>query len=260
LTRAVVAATALLVMSAMVGCGSNGSGESQDADVGGARVSWGEPAGGHPTALVMLIHGGGWRASESGYEDQKTNAASFEREGYATVAIDYDEGAKGFRQIVDVYKAARERYPGLPICASGISAGGNFALMLATREPDLDCVLALVAPTDLTSIAEQDPEGDEAYQAAVTTLGKDQLAKFSPVRYANRIRAKVLLVVAETDPIVPADQGRELAHALPGAQLLVLPPGPVHAEWAHFGGVQPNAQNLVLERDFEFVKQATQTR
>ena len=254
-------ATALLVISATVGCGSNGgAGESQNADVGGARVSWGEPAGGHPTALVMLIHGGGWRASESGYEEQKRNAVSFQREGYATVAIDYDEGVKGFRQIVDVYKAARERYPGLPICASGISAGGNFSLMLAAREPDLDCVLALVAPTDLTSLAEQDPEGDEAYRAAVATLGKDQLAKFSPVRYANRIKARVLLVVAETDPIVPADQGRELAQALPGAQLLVLPPGPVHAEWAHYGGVQPNARNIVLERDFEFLKQATHGR
>jgi acetyl esterase/lipase len=261
LTRAILGATALLVLSAMMGCGDGAQqGESQEAVVGGAQVSWGEPDDGHPTALVMLIHGGGWRASESGYEDQKTNAATFQREGYATAAIDYDDGAKGFRQIVDVYKAARERYPGLPICASGISAGGNFALMLATREPDLDCVLALVPPTDLTSLAEQDPEGDEAYRAAVTALGKDQLAKFSPIRYANRIKAQVLLVVAETDPIVPADQGRELAQALPGAQLLVLPPGPVHAEWAHFGGVQPDAQNIVLERDFEFLKQATQSR
>jgi dipeptidyl aminopeptidase/acylaminoacyl peptidase len=251
-------ATALLTLSAMVGCGGNGGGESQEADVGGAKVSWGEPADGHPAALVMLIHGGGWRASESGYEEQKANAQNFQQQGYATVAIDYAEGLQGFRQIEDVYRAARERYPGLPICASGISAGGHLALMLAAREPDLDCVLALVAPTDLTSLVAQDPEGDEAYNAAVTAFGNNGLAKFSPVRYANRIKAKVLMVVAEDDPIVPADQGRELARALPGAQLVVLPTGPDRVQWAHYAGVQPDAQNIVIERDFDFLKEATQ--
>jgi acetyl esterase/lipase len=256
-----VAATTLAILCVAAGCGGEeDDGGSDDADIGGAQVSWGEPAGGDPAALVMLIHGGGWQPSEPGYEEQKANAATFQREGYATVAIAYDEGAQGFRQIVDVYKEARERYPDLPICASGISAGGNLSLMLAAREPELACVLALSAPTDLISLAEQDPEGDEAYQAAVTAFGEDQLATFSPVRFANRIKAKVLLVDAAADPIVPADQGRELAHALPGAQLLVLPPGPVHAKWAHYGGVQPDAQNIVLERDFAFLKEATQAR
>jgi dipeptidyl aminopeptidase/acylaminoacyl peptidase len=257
LTRAILAATALLVLAALVGCGGGDEGNSQEADVGSARVSWGEPEDGKPTALVMLIHGGGWRASESAYEEQKANAKNFQREGYATVAIDYAPGAQGFRQIEDVYGAARQRYPGLPICASGISAGGHLALMLAAREPDLTCVLTLVAPTDLTTLVAQDPEGDEAYNAAVRAFGNNGLAKFSPVRYADRIKAKVLMVVAEDDPVVPADQGRELAQALPSAQLIVLPPGPDQAQWAHFAGVQPDAQNLVIERDFDFLKEAT---
>jgi acetyl esterase/lipase len=256
--RAVLVAAALLALSALVGCGNGGDdGESQEAEVGGARVSWGQPAGGDPTALVMLIHGGGWRASESGYEEQRANAKNFQEQDYATVAIDYAPGLQGFRQVEDVYRAARERYPGLPICASGVSAGGHLALMLAAREPDLTCVLTLVAPTDLTTLVAQDPEGDEAYNAAVAAFGTNGLAKFSPVRYASRIRAKVLMVVAEDDPIVPADQGRELAQALPGSQLLVLPPGPDKVQWAHYAGVQPDAQNLVIERDFDFLKEAT---
>jgi dipeptidyl aminopeptidase/acylaminoacyl peptidase len=250
---------ALLVPSAMVGCGDEGPDTgTHETDLGGARVTWGEPAAGNPRALVMLIHGGGWQRSDPGYEEQKANATSFQSRGYATVAIGYDEGAKGFRQVVDVYEQARRRYPNLPICASGVSAGGNLSLMLATREPDLNCVLALVAPTDLTSLAKQDPEGDEAYQAAVIAFGKDQLAKFSPVRYADRIKAKVLLIVAEGDPIVPADQGRELARALPGSELLVLPPGPVHVQWAHYAGVQPNAREIAIKRDFDFLDRATQ--
>jgi dipeptidyl aminopeptidase/acylaminoacyl peptidase len=254
-----LAATALLAVASMVGCGGGGhDAPAQDADVGGARVSWGEPEGGTPRAVVMLIHGGGWQRSDPGYEEQKANAKTFQNRGYATVAIGYDEGAKGFRQVVDVYEQARQRYPSLPICASGVSAGANLALMLATREPELDCVLALSAPTDLTSLAKQDPEGDEAYQAAVTAFGKDQLAKFSPVRYVDSIKAKVLLIAAEGDPIVPAGQGRELARALPGSELLVLPPGPVHVQWAHYAGVQPNAQDSAIKRDFDFLNQATQ--
>jgi acetyl esterase/lipase len=258
---AVLAATALAILSAAAGCG----GGDDDAgggnpNLGGARVSWGQPASGHPSAVVLLIHGGGWRPSDSGYEEQKANAEILQDRGYATAAIGYDEGTRGFRQIVGVYKAARARYPGLPVCASGISAGGNLALMLATSEPDLQCVIAVSSPTDLTTLARQDPQGDEAYGLAVAAFGKDQLARFSPVRYTGRIRAKVLLIAADTDPIVPAAQSRELGKALPGAQLLDFPPGPDRVEWAHYGGVQPTASNIALEREFEFLKAATQGR
>lgn len=250
-----MAATALLIVCAFAGCGG-GDDDGEDGP-GAARVSWGEPS--DPKAVVMLIHGGGWQPSDSGYEEQKANAENFQDQGYATVAIGYDEGAKGFRQVVDVYREAQRRYPDLPICASGISAGGNLALMLATREPDLTCVVALAAPTDLTSLAEQDPEGDEAHQAAVKAFGKDQLAKFSPVRYADRIKAKVLLILSESDPVDPVDQGEELARVLPDLELLVLPPGPVQAAFAHWGGVQPDAQQIVVERVVEFLDAATQT-
>jgi acetyl esterase/lipase len=261
MTMRVLLLTALIALSAVVGCGEEGhDDELREPNVGGARLSWGEPPGGDPIGVVMLIHGGGWERSYSGYEEQRENAENFQDKGYATVAIGYDEGAKGFRQVVATYEEARERYPDLPICASGLSAGGHLALMLATREPDLDCVIALAAPTDLTSLAEQDPEGDEAYVAAVSAFGRNRLARFSPIRYADRIRAKVLLMVAEDDPVAPAEQVRELARALPGSELLVLPPGPVPVPWAHFGGVQPNADDVVVERTFDFLDASTLNR
>lgn len=251
------AATASLMLLAGVGCGVDDPSLSEER-VAGARVLWGEPAGGDPIGLVMLIHGGGWQHSDSRYEEQKRTSTNFLGRGYATVAIGYDEGARGFRQVVEVYKEARKRYPDLPVCATGVSAGGHLSLMLATRRPDLDCVLAVAAPTDITSIAAQDPGGDEVYNAAVKAFGKDQLARFSPALHADRIKAKVLLINAEADPLVPADQGRELARALPGMELLLLPPGPVRAPFAHFGGVQPDAQSIVTERQFEFLNAATQ--
>jgi acetyl esterase/lipase len=254
---AMVVVAAFLITSAAVGCGGEGDDAGPDTALGGARVAWGEPTG-DPKGLVMLIHGGGWQPSDSEYEQQRQNARSLQDQGYATVAIGYDEGAKGFRQVVEVYKEAREQYPNLPICASGISAGGHLALMLAVREPDLDCVLALAAPTDLTTLAEDDPSGDEAYRAAVKAFGEDRLAEFSPLRYADRIKAKVLMIIAESDPIAPVAQDRKLAAALPGAELVVLPPGPLSVPFAHFGGVQEDAQNVVIEEDLNFLEMATE--
>ncbi|HEY1237549.1 MAG TPA: prolyl oligopeptidase family serine peptidase [Solirubrobacterales bacterium] len=255
---AALAATALSILIA-AGCGGGGGGDDDllPKTVGGAPVSWNVPEN-HPAGLVILLHGGGWRASDSGYEQQQRNAEVIQDHGYATVAVDYAQGAEGYQQLVEVFKEARRRYPGLPVCAVGISAGGNMALTLATQEPDLHCVIALSAPTDLTTIAQQDPDADEAHKAAVENLGTNLFAKFSPALRADRIRAKVLLIAAANDPVVPAEQSRELARALPGAQLLELPAGPEPAEFAHFGGVQPGAQDTVIDREFDFLKQATQ--
>ena len=257
-----VAVTAVLfsTLAGVVGCGGGDDDAGlRDPEVAGARVSWGEPNDRDPVGVVMLIHGGGWERSYSGYEEQRENAENFQDKGYATVAIGYDEGAKGFRQVVATYKEARRRYPDLPICASGLSAGGHLALMLATREPDLDCAIALAAPTDLTSLAEQDPEGDEAYKAAVRAFGRNRLAEYSPIRYADRIKARVLLMVAEDDPVAPVAQVEEFARMLPRSELLVLPPGPVPVPWAHFGGVEPDAQEVVVERTFDFLDAATRS-
>jgi acetyl esterase/lipase len=247
----------LLLLIGAAGCGGGGDDNGPDGNFGGARVSWGEPANGHPKAVVMLLHGGGWQPSPAGYEGEKKSAPILQDRGYATVAVGYDAGTKGFRQIVAVYKEARRQYPDLPICASGISAGGHLALMLATREPDLDCVMALSSPVDLTTLGQQDPENQESYDAAVRAFGTGKLARFSPVRYADRIRAKVLLIQAEDDPLVPVEQADELKRALPDAEVLILPTGDTPAVFAHGGGVQETAQNTVIQREFDFLQQAT---
>jgi acetyl esterase/lipase len=257
LARAGLLTALLLLLIGVAGCGGGGDDDGPNSNFGGARVSWGEPASGNPKAVVMLLHGGGWQPSPAGYEGQKKSAPVLQDQGYATVAIGYDAGAKGFRQIVEVYKEARRQYPDLPICASGISAGGHLALMLATREPDLDCVMALSSPVDLTTLAEQDPEDEESYDAAVKAFGAGKLATFSPVRYADRIRAKVLLIQAEDDPLVPVEQADELKRALPDAQVLILETGDTPAVFAHGGGVQEDAQNTVIEREFDFLQQST---
>jgi dipeptidyl aminopeptidase/acylaminoacyl peptidase len=258
------ALAAVLLVLSLTACGQTApdfgqnGGKLGEQTIAGAKVDWGEPSNGDPVGVVMLLPGGGWQRNDAEYQGQRQAGKSLQGQGYATVAIEYDSGIKGFKQILAIYKDARKRYPDLPICANGISAGGHWALMLATREPDLACVETLSSPTDLTTVAQQDPSGDETYAAALRAFGQGGLARWSPLDYANKIKAKVLLVAAESDPVVPAEQSRELARALPGAQLLVVPPGPDQVVWAHYGGVQPDAQNAVLQREVDFLKAATQ--
>ena len=260
---AALAAT-LLVLS-LAACGEEASdigtgGKLGETTIAGAKVYWGEPSNGDPVALLMLLPGGGWQRNPAEYEGQVQAGKSLNGQGYATAAIEYDAGAKGFSQVQAVYKAARKRYPDIPICANGTSAGGNLALLLATREPELACVATLAAPTDLTTIADQDPTGDEALAAATRAFGANRLAEFSPAKFANKIKAKILMVIAETDPLVPVAQGEELKQALPSAQLVVVPPGDVPVPWAHYGGVPADAQNDVITRELDFIKASTQQK
>jgi dipeptidyl aminopeptidase/acylaminoacyl peptidase len=219
------------------GCGSHHASPRAGFDASLPKVDWREPSGSHPTKVMILIHGGGWRPNPAGYEAMRRTAAVYRNRGFATVVIGYSAGAEGFRQIQSLYSRVRRRYPRLPICAYGISAGGNFALMLAAREPDLDCVVDLVGPTDLNSLQAQGSA--EGNRLAVDAFGEDQLARYSPVRYANRIKAKVLMIYSETDPVVPVAQGREMARALPGSELVVVTPGFDH--WLHGAMVAPES-------------------
>jgi acetyl esterase/lipase len=217
------------------------------------QVHWGEPdedsGSGEPRGLLMLLHGGGWQPNLIGYRDQIVLGEMFQEDGFATVAVAYAAGAEGFSQIEDVYAEAKERYPGVPICAIGQSAGGHLALMLATREPDLACAVSMAGPTNLTSLDEE--EDAEGLKYAEAAFGLDALAEFSPVLHADRIQARVLMMMAENDPLVPVEQGYELGEVLPGAQLLVLPPGP--APWLH-SGISLTAGQQAKEKQDEFLE------
>jgi acetyl esterase/lipase len=250
------AAAALVVVLLASGCGSSGgSGEAsacKDRSRGLPKVTWEIPAT-DPSGVVILLHGGGWQPNPSGYRAQVTYGKAIAAGGVATVAVGYGRGASGFRQLEDVYSQAQRCFPGAPICAIGDSAGGNLALMLATREPDLACVIARAVPTDLNALASQG--ASETQRLAVDALGAGALERFSPVRRAATIKARVLLIMAENDPLVPVQQGRELKRALSSAELLVLPPGPV--PFVHGLGVTPSALQSANQREVTFLQQAT---
>ena len=251
------AVTAVLIVVVIVAADNGPDVDIGTKEPGKPLVTWGEPDD-EPTGVIMLLHGGGWKENIEGYAQQVRAGISLQDRGYATVAVGYDEGALGFRQIEAVYAEARERFPNVPVCAYGISAGGHLAMMLATREPDLTCVIDLVGPVDLTTLADQDEEGDEGHQDAIEAFGKDKLAAYSPIRFADRIEADVLMILAEDDPVVPVEQAHQLERALPNAEVLILPKGPVPEQTAHGGGVEEGAMADALERALEFLEVETQ--
>lgn len=240
----------------LLGASGCGGGAEEETAYRTPKIDWGSPAGVDPTGVMILIHAGGWQPDLAAYQAQRPQAAAAQAGGYATVMIGYSEGAEGLREIERVYEAARRRYPGLPICAYGTSAGGHLALMLAARYPDLSCVVDLIGPTDLTSLDEQGSA--EADRLAVEAFGEDELADYSPVRYADRIKAKVLMILADTDPLIPVEQGRELARSLPSAELFVLPEGPV--PWLHGAMVTEESVAEAEQRQFVFIRDAIRQR
>jgi acetyl esterase/lipase len=253
--RASSVAVALLVALAVSACGG------QDVDISQgtpkpAEVKWSGPAGNQePQGVVILLHGGGFQRNHFAYEAEMPLAEDLQDRGFATVVIGYDAGEEGFREIEGVYAKARKRFKGLPICVHGISAGGTYALLLAAQEPSLRCVVGLVAPTDLTTLKEQG--SGQVHDLAVTAFGESELADWSPVRVADRIRAKVLLIAAQTDPVVPIQQAREFERARPATQLFVIPAGPVPVDWLHGADVTATGAQEAVERGFDFIEQSS---
>lgn len=231
------------------GCGGGGSTSANThpppASPGKPRAVWGRPPDGlSPRGLVILIHGGGWRGIDpEAFRQTLAVATLVQRLGYATLTVDYRQGAAGIADVNSFYREARRRVgPHLPICAYGSSAGGHIGLMLAVENPDLNCVIDLAGPTDLPALR-RDGHGSAAYDIALHAFGADTLARLSPALHAASINAKLLLVYAKDDPLVPVAQAREMARADPRAQLIVLPPG--RAGFVHTGVGAPVADTGV---------------
>jgi dienelactone hydrolase len=176
----------------------------------------------------MLIHGGSWKGIDPvAFRATIAIAGIFQNLGFETVTVEYRRGAQGIADVQELYRYVRRRAGAhTPICAVGTSAGGHLALMLAVRDPDLACVIDLAGPTDLPGLR-ANPGGTTAYQIAVHAFGSGSLVKFSPALHAGSIKAKLMLIYAQNDPLVPVAQGHAMARADPRAKLIVLPPGTV---------------------------------
>lgn len=261
MARTRLAAAVMVAVAALAtGCGSSGP-DSRARTTGPPpeqepRSRWGAPAGPYlgqpPRAIVMLLPGGAWTGiREARFEATLATASIYRRLGYATLTVEYRGGERGIDDVQRFYRNAAGRAgPRTPICAVGSSAGGHVALMVAVREAGLDCVVDLAGPTDLTTLV---PDAEPTHRAAVRAFGADTLAAVSPVRRTSSIRARLMIVCAVSDPLVPVEQCRRMAKRVPGTELVVLPPGDLR--WVH-STVDPSAKLAADRALFAFLAAA----
>lgn len=200
----------------------------------------GAPAGGGtPQRVMLFLHGGGWYRIGTGMlATERAGAAAWQAAGWETVNATYRSCRNSLASVLETYDAVRASVgPSVPICVKGESAGGQLALMLAARRPDVACVIAAAAPTDLYTIKSQGTAegiGDGArsvFGFARAAFRRRNLADMSPVGHVDTIRARLLLAVADDDKLIPLAQQQELTDLLRAADpaasvdLDVLAPG-----------------------------------
>jgi hypothetical protein len=222
---------------------------------GPAYYETGSPTGtflGAPAKGVMLIfHGGGWYiVGPNAVGVARAEANVWRARGWATFNIDYRacSGAM-LSDVIWAYEMARLVSNGRPVCASGASAGGHLALLLASQRP-LACVINQSGPSDLVALPTQtayDPVSGGTqtagpiwnYNLAVAAFGVDQLLSLSPSSASATITARVLQASAANDPFIGAAQALSLQTLLqllrPTAwnQVYSLASGTV--PWVHTG-------------------------
>jgi acetyl esterase/lipase len=222
-----------------------GAGPHQVADV------W-LPDPGPAGPLIVLIHGGFWRA-EYGRSIVAPMAAALQADGFAVAAIEYRRtgAAGGWPQTVDDVRLAAQAVPDLiddqpraPVVLVGHSAGGHLALWAGSQAelPTLAGVVSLAGVCDLVR-ADQlalDREGDDG--AVATLLGGRSWER--PERYAAADPmqlpvppAPVVLVHGLEDRIVPVELSRRYAAylAAAGAPVELVELSGVE----HFGPIDP---------------------
>jgi acetyl esterase/lipase len=169
-----------------------------------------------PKGVVITIHGGGWH--QVGRELLWTIRESADRwraRGWVTVNVTYRGCGGSLEDVVAFYDLVKERYPALPVCALGGSAGAQLALMLATRRP-VDCVAAQAPPSGLANLLTQN--ASKTYWMAVAAFGLGGLVTASPLLQAPLIKTRVMVTHAATDPLVPLRQSQDLDAAFPYGQ------------------------------------------
>jgi acetyl esterase/lipase len=218
------------------------------------------PPAGYP--LIVSIHGGAWA-----YADRHNDLIlrKLTHDGYALASIDYrlSGEAKYPAQIDDARESVRwlEKNAATlnldtnKIVATGISAGGHLALLLALSQPADDhtikAVCALYGPSDLIAIVPLAHRG-ESTNAIAALLGgpvSENLTlarEASPITYVSKDSVPVMLFHGKKDKLVPVEQSIALDAALrsAGAKSTLI----IYEDKGHAFGLDDEA--LLKVKDF----------
>ncbi|MEP7000255.1 MAG: alpha/beta hydrolase [bacterium] len=217
------------------------------------------PESGELVPLVVLIHGGCWRAQYD-LKHVGSTAVALVKDGFATWTIEYrrlGDTSGGWpgtfddvSQAVDYVRTLATQFPRIDttrVVLMGHSAGGQLALWAASRKqnestgiyrssrPPL-AVAGVVSLAGITDLAEYGAISTGCNGSVTPLMGgtaaalPDRYRAVSPIERAP-IGVPVQLVHGEADPIVPVAQSRKfLAHnrSVGGVGELSIVPGAGH--------------------------------
>ncbi|MFZ0216381.1 MAG: prolyl oligopeptidase family serine peptidase [Candidatus Dormiibacterota bacterium] len=196
---------------------------------------------GLPRTTVALFHGGPEGQSRANYQGQLAVwiAAGFDvlapnvrgstGYGYAYASLDDRERRwDGVRDGVQCGRWLKETGRADRLVAMGASYGGFMTLAVIVEAPDLwDAAVDIVGIGDWHSFF-RNTSGWRRSMRAVEygdpELPEDAefLARFSPLRQADRIRAHLLVIHGRNDPRVPVSEAGAIAEAVAGSELMVF--------------------------------------
>jgi fermentation-respiration switch protein FrsA (DUF1100 family) len=233
LPRVVAAGPLLALALAAAGCGASApaaEGPRATRVAGHYAEVWGRG-----TRTVLLLPHGGWAADgPGGVRALRPVARRFVAMGWRALTTSYAPGTAGLATVAAGWRAASRAGPA---CVYGESSGAHWALVLATRNRAVRCVVAAAAPTDLVTWPGQ-IRSRGARRAALRLRAaafghrRPALERFSPAQQWPRDDCvRLLLLTARNDRIIPLAQARELQRRARHSTLVRLRAGP--ARWVH---------------------------
>lgn len=187
-----------------------------------------------PHGVMLIVAGGGWQSGNpntaSAYYQKAFNR--WLARGYIVTMVEHSDGSgaipntptadRGFNNVLQWYDQSRVFWnaqagygASFPICATGFSSGGHFALMLGAVRPSLSCIVVEGAPTRIHYAAgatRASGISQEAQNIADLSFsgvqGVSPTPNWSPLSYRSQgqLRMPILFGHANNDPLVSSAQ------------------------------------------------------
>jgi hypothetical protein len=183
------------------------------------------------TGTMVMVHGGGWTGPAANAQKglMTIPGETFSQRGWRIVSVDYHAGSAGLQDVVDAAGAELAQTTGGLLCIYGESAGGQLALVAASRLPGVDCVIGMAPPDDFEEYQAEvgrsnDPDrriiADQ--MAAVWGSTPEARAPYDPIKVARSIVGDALLLRQQDDPLIPIEQIDNFVAARPTTQRVEL--------------------------------------